>query len=70
MVSVMSYCVCLCVCVCVCVCLSVCVCVRTHVYVCVAARLSVDGVSLAERQQLRDRYPLLISRVIIVYFCK
>lgn len=28
----------------------------------VSARLSVDGVSLAERQQLRDKYPLSLGR--------
>jgi len=32
----------------------------TMYYVCFAARLSIDGVSLAERQQLRDKYPLLL----------
>jgi len=27
---------------------------------CIVARLSIDGVSLAERQQLRDKYPLCL----------
>ena len=32
-------------------------------HVCVAARLSVDGISLADRHQLRDKYPLCLYRI-------
>jgi len=30
---------------------------------CVVGRFSIDGVPMAERQQLRDKYPLCLYRI-------